>query len=55
MIVDFKKKMMPIGPEMNSRIAQGDVEKELEDAGYVIEISDDTTLKYQYIIVAVLK
>ncbi|MEO6190358.1 MAG: class I SAM-dependent methyltransferase [Saprospiraceae bacterium] len=52
MIVDFKKKITPIGPNLNIRLAQGEVEKELIDAGYRIEISDDSKLEYQYIIIA---
>lgn len=55
MIVDFKKKMTSIGPDLEQRLAQGEVEKELLDAGYQIILSDDTTLKYQYIIIAGLE
>ena len=52
MIVDFKKKITSIGPDLEQRLAQGEVEKELLNAGYQILLSDDTTLKYQYIIIA---
>ena len=52
MIVDFKKKITSIGPDLDQRLAQGEVEKELLDAGYQILLSDDTTLRYQYIIIA---
>ena len=52
MIVDFKKKLTPIGPSQEERLAQSEVEQELIDAGYQLIISDDTTLQYQYIIVA---
>lgn len=55
MIVDFKKKITPIGPDLKSRLAQGDVESELLDAGYKIILSDDTRLQYQYIIIAEIK
>ncbi|MEP7195122.1 MAG: class I SAM-dependent methyltransferase [Saprospiraceae bacterium] len=55
MIVDFKKKITPIGPELKTRLAQGDVETELIDAGYHIVLSDDNKLKYQYIIIANIK
>jgi len=52
MIVDFKKKITPIGPDLAHRLAQGDVERELIDAGYEIINSDDNKLQYQYIIMA---
>jgi ubiquinone/menaquinone biosynthesis C-methylase UbiE len=52
MIVDFKKKITPIGPDLAHRLAQGDVERELIDAGYEIIHSDDNKLQYQYIIMA---
>ncbi|MBK9271706.1 MAG: class I SAM-dependent methyltransferase [Saprospiraceae bacterium] len=51
-IVDFKKKMTPIGPPLDQRLAQGDVESELVLAGYHIAKSDDISLEYQYIIIA---
>lgn len=51
-VVDFKKKITPFGPPMNQRLAQGDVETELLDAGFRIQVSDDTSLLYQYIIIA---
>ncbi|MBK8955974.1 MAG: methyltransferase domain-containing protein [Saprospiraceae bacterium] len=54
MIVDFKKKLTPIGPSQNSRMAQSEVEQEILDAGYSIVESDDLMLEYQYIIVAKL-
>lgn len=53
-VVDFKKKITPFGPPMNQRMAQGDVETELIDAGFRITVSDDTSLLYQYIIIAEL-
>lgn len=52
MIVDFKKKITPIGPTLDSRLGQGDVENELIKAGFNIIISDDTSLQYQYIVIA---
>ena len=53
MIVDFKKKMTPIGPLQKNRMAQSEVEQELMDAGYKLILSDDLKLEYQYIIIAV--
>lgn len=52
MIVDFKKKLTPIGPAQNCRMSQSDVEQELLDAGYSILDSDDLMLEYQYIVIA---
>jgi ubiquinone/menaquinone biosynthesis C-methylase UbiE len=52
MIVDFKKKLTPIGPTQKNRLAQSEVEQELIDAGYELVFSDDRMLEYQYIIVA---
>lgn len=52
MIVDFKKKHTPIGPPQSARMALGDIEQELIEAGYSIINSDDQSLTYQYIIIA---
>lgn len=52
MIVDFKKKHTPIGPPQSARMALGDIEQELIEAGYSIINSDDQSLSYQYIIIA---
>lgn len=52
MIVDFKKKLTPIGPTQKNRLAQSEVEQELIDAGYELLFSNDRMLEYQYIIVA---
>ncbi|MBK7233901.1 MAG: methyltransferase domain-containing protein [Saprospiraceae bacterium] len=51
-IVDFKKKITPIGPPMEQRLAQGEVESELILAGYHITKSDDISLQHQYLIIA---
>ena len=52
MIIDFKKKITPIGPSQDLRLAQGDVEQDLISAGFQIQLSDDSSLKYQYVIIA---
>lgn len=52
MIVDFKKKLSPIGPPQEERLSLADVEQDLIDAGYKLMVSDDTSLDYQYIIIA---
>ncbi len=54
MIVDFKRKITPIGPDVRSRLAQGDIELDLLDSGFKIIYSDDKRLDYQYIIIAKL-
>ncbi len=52
-IIDFKKKKIPITyPPARIRIPLYQVEQELEAAGYRIVESDDTSLDYQYIVVA---
>ncbi len=52
-IIDFKKKKIPItDPPAHIRIPLYQVEQELEQAGYRIIESDDTSLDYQYIVVA---
>jgi ubiquinone/menaquinone biosynthesis C-methylase UbiE len=52
LIVDFKKKHTPIGPPQEDRVALGDVEAELIKAGYRIIDSDDSSLSFQYVILA---
>lgn len=51
-IIDFKKKSMPIGPPMEDKVDLSVVESELKTAGFKIFSSNDTTLDYQYIIKA---
>ena len=51
-VVDWKKKDTPVGPDKAKRIAVGGLEDMLKDAGYHIVSSDDETLEYQYIVVA---
>ncbi len=52
LIVDYKKKRLPEGhsPPEEFRVSADSVENELEDAGYRLMETDDTTLDYQYII-----
>lgn len=55
MIVDYKKKTLPsesLAPPFDIRLSQAEVEMELKKAGFSISSSDDTSLIYQYIIVA---
>lgn len=51
-IVDFKKKDTQTGPPKNERLALGRLEDMLKSAGFHVVSSDDTTLEYQYIVVA---
>lgn len=52
-IVDFKKKRMPIKVPPNSiRLELFEVENELVEAGFSHIISDDQSLDYQYIVIA---
>ncbi len=51
-IIDFKKKHTPVGPPIINRVALGEVEQDLINAGYHKIDSDDKTLEYQYIIIA---
>ncbi len=50
LIIDYKKKKIPLGPDANERIALAQVEDEIERAGYTIIESDDQSLSYQYIL-----
>ncbi len=53
MIIDYKMKRLPINaPPKNERIYLDKVEDMLTTAGYKILQTDDTSLDYQYIIIA---
>lgn len=51
-IIDFKKRTTPIGPNLSDRIAIGELEIILKKAGYRNIDFDDRTLDYQYIVTA---
>lgn len=52
-IIDFKKKRMPIkNPPVSIRLELFEVENEVEKAGYTLQPSDDTSLDFQYIVIA---
>ena len=52
-IVDFKKKRTAIGPPpSHERIPVFQVEEELYEAGFTDVIVNDTSLDYQYIVIA---
>ena len=52
LIIDFKKKRMPVGPPQDIRVPLFQAEEELYQAGYRDIITNDTSLDYQYIITA---
>lgn len=52
LIVDFKKKRMPLGPPQDIRVPLYQTENELYEAGYRDISTNDTALDYQYIITA---
>ena len=51
-IIDFKKKETPFGPDLEERIDFAEITQELIEAGYTITSVDDSSLDYQYIIKA---
>jgi len=51
-IVDFKKKHTEIGPPVQYRVSLGQVELDLQRAGFEIIESDDSSLAFQYIVLA---
>ncbi len=54
-IVDFKNKRLPeftIAPDFSSRVYIHILEEQLEEAGFYMVETDDTSLEYQYIISA---
>jgi SAM-dependent methyltransferase len=52
-VVDFKKKRIGIDyPPASQRLPLFEVENELIDAGFTIQSSDDCSLEYQYILLA---
>jgi hypothetical protein len=50
LVIDFKKKDTPFGPDMEDRLDEKQVIDELQSAGYRIIAVDDTSLDYQYMI-----
>ncbi|MEM6699251.1 MAG: class I SAM-dependent methyltransferase [Bacteroidota bacterium] len=52
LINDFKKKRTALGPDPNIRVPLYKVEQELVQAGFKILHTDDTSLEYQYIVLA---
>ncbi len=51
-IIDFKKKNIPVGPPPEAKLADSEVENELQQAGFKKVQIDENTLDYQYIVTA---
>jgi ubiquinone/menaquinone biosynthesis C-methylase UbiE len=52
LIIDFKKKRTPVGPPSQKREPLYVVENELYDTGFKNILTNDTSLDYQYIVIA---
>ena len=52
LIVDFKMRQLPIGPTQNKKVPLYIVEQELTKAGFQLDLVDDRTLDYQYMVIA---
>ena len=52
LIIDFKKKNIPIGPPQEVKLDDRQVSEELRKAGFRSILVDDKTLDYQYIVTA---
>lgn len=55
LIIDYKRKNIPFGPPFEERVGMNRAERELKEAGYTIEKTDDLSLDYQYILLARVK
>jgi len=51
-IVDWKPENLPVGPEIGVKMSTFEVTQELQQSGYKIVNVDETSLQYQYIIIA---
>ena len=51
-VVDYKPGELPIGPDASIKMSAYQVAKELEESGYHILSVDESSLQYQYIIIA---
>ncbi len=52
LIIDFKMRHLPLGPPQEEKIPLYLVERELVQAGFKLELVDDRTLDYQYMLIA---
>jgi ubiquinone/menaquinone biosynthesis C-methylase UbiE len=51
-IIDFKKKDLPVGPSLEEKLDAALVVKELQEVGFQNVVLDDLSLDYQYVITA---
>ena len=51
-IIDFKMRHLPIGPAQSEKIPLYIVERELVQAGFTLNLVDDRSLDYQYMVIA---
>ncbi|NJL76655.1 MAG: hypothetical protein HC892_18190, partial [Saprospiraceae bacterium] len=49
----LRKNKTEVGPDIDIRVPLHEVERELEEAGFQLINTDDTSLDYQYIVLAV--
>ena len=52
LIIDFKKKRIPVGPDSRYKVTLFEVETELDRAGFVDIRTNDRLLDYQYLVLA---
>lgn len=52
LILDFKKKRTPVGPDQNQRVPLFQAEIELDQAGFSKVETNDKALDYQYVVMA---
>lgn len=52
LIVDYKKKDLPIGPSLDEKLNSSEVVNALQSAGFQTVVSDDASLDYQYLVLA---
>ena len=52
LIIDFKMRHLPIGPAQSEKVPLYIVERELVQAGFKLNLVDDRSLDYQYMVIA---
>jgi hypothetical protein len=53
-MIDFQKRELPVGPPMEMKIAQEDLVRQLEGAGFQL-VKEHTFLPYQYFLIFEVK
>ena len=49
-VVDWQKRPLPVGPEMDHKLAREQVVEEMERAGYTL-VEEPDILPYQYVLI----